>query len=69
MVTAGASKNDWQSQPRDPVTGRWGRREKDQPRSETICLRLTPRERQQIAAEAELMGMTLTGWLIYKALT
>ena len=70
MVTAGAAKgNDWQSQPRDPETGRFEQREKGQPRSEMIQLRLTPRERQQIEADASAMGMTLTAWLVYKALT
>ena len=69
MVTAGASKNDWQSQPRDPETGRWDCREKGEPRSESITIRITPRERRQLDAMASAMGMTLTGWLIYKALT
>ena len=67
MVTAG--RNDWQSQPRDPNSGRWARRNKEQPRSETIKIRLTPRERRQLEEMASAMGMTLTAWIVYKATT
>lgn len=66
MVTAG--HNDWQSQPRDPNTGRFLRRA-EEPRSETIKLRLTPQERRQIEEMAAVMGMTITSWMVYRATT
>ena len=69
MVTAGAfNGNDWQSQPRDPETGRFLRREEDQPRTETIKLRLTPRERRQIEEAASASGTTMTNFLVLAAL-
>ena len=68
MVTAGASKNDWESQPRDPETGRFLRRDEEQPRSEIIHIRLTPRERRQIEQAAEAAGSTITNFLVLSAL-
>lgn len=68
MDSAGASKgNDWQSQPRDPETGRF-RRRGDEPRTEMIYIRLTPRERRQIEETASALGVTLTNFLVFSAL-
>ena len=70
MVSAGAfNGNGWKDQPRDPNTGRFLRRKKDEPRSEMLKIRLTPSEMRQIRNEAEAMGMTITAWLVYKATT
>lgn len=69
MDSVGALKgNDWQSQPRDPETGQF-RRRGDEPRTEMLYIRLTPQERRQMEETASALGMTLTSWIVYKALT
>lgn len=60
-----ASGNDWQTQPRDPETGQWGRREYWEPRNHEIKIRLTYRQLKQIRAAASAAGMTLTGWILH----
>lgn len=55
--------NDWQSQPRDSKTGRWERRGK-YPRSESLRLRLTRRERRLLELAAMAEGMTMTEWVL-----
>ena len=60
--------NDWQSQPRDPETGRWDCREKNQPRTEMFCLRLTPQERRQLDEAAKAADMTVTKFVLFRTL-
>lgn len=57
--------NDWQTQPRDPKTGRWKNRGGEHsPRSEILCFRLTVEEKQMIEEAASFAGQTMTNWLI-----
>lgn len=64
-----ASRNDWQSQPRDPATGRWKERKGEwQPRRDVIHIRLTRLERRQIEQAAAAAGQTITQWLVDAAL-
>lgn len=61
------ARNDWQSQPREAATGRWAARKREQPRCETIKIRLTEAEKAQIEREAARAGQTLTSWLMAAA--
>lgn len=62
---ASAGSNDWQSQPRDPETGRFKERQGDYfPRDKEIKLRLTARERNLIAEAAASADQTMTSWII-----
>ena len=61
------ARNDWQSQPRDRATGRFLPRQRQETRSETIRLRVTPSERAQIERAANQAGQTLTSWLVAAA--
>ena len=64
-----ASCNDWQSQPRDPETGRWKARKGEwQPRRDVIHVRLTRRERRLIEQAAADADKTITQWLVDAAL-
>lgn len=59
--------NDWKTQPRDKSTGQFQARRRDQPRRESIKIRLTASERRQIEAAADREGVSLTRWLVEAA--
>ena len=56
--------NNWQTQPRDPETGRWANRAYWEPRRQTIKIRLTYRERDMIEKAASAAGQTLTDYIV-----
>ena len=63
-MASAARDNDWQSQPRERLTGRFAARQRGRPRDQIIKLRLTAAERRQIEAAADQAGLTLTRYLI-----
>ena len=59
------SKNDWESQPRDPETGRFWRRAANwEKRSELLQIRLTPTERRLIEDAARRNDTSITAWAV-----
>lgn len=61
---ATTARNDWQSQPRDPETGRWDFRKSYRPRRDEVKIRLNRKERRMIEEAAASAEMTMTAWIL-----